>query len=223
MNEASSLRTAVNEAEIPLHLALSNTETTIDEVRAVFDSAELPPSTVCKCVDRAIVAVDDHSHSQLNERPVSPSDAPVGVQVVIDLDTARILYAFGYATVPKPGSRSVVDSVREFGYTPHVVSGDATGILDRVGEELEIPSSNLHPYQSVLDKATVVNQFADETYTVMVGDYVNDRLAFQEANLSIFIDNNRDDGGKTTEMLTPLADHVVDSIEQVPELLSEPA
>lgn len=213
-----SMGSVFSRHDVALHLALSNTETTLEEVRAVLASSSLPGATVCRALDRALEAFADHPRTEVVTDGAPGSDVPAGVQVVVDLDDRLVLRAFGYATVPRPDASAVVAEVREFGYVPHIVSGDAHGILRRVGDELAVPPENLHPYQSASDKAAVVTQF--DGATVMVGDYVNDRLAFEVADLGIFVDNHRDDGGRTTETLAPIADHVVEELEEVPSILA---
>lgn len=203
------LGAVVADRDVPVTLALSNVTTTAEETReAIVADDGVPARSVTEQVETLVERVGAE---------FSLDDPPVGVQLVVDLDAGRIHRVIAYTTVPRAVAAEVVGRVRELGYEPHIVSGDATHILGRVADEVAVPESNVHAYQSADGKAAVLSEFrtASGGEVVMVGDYVNDRFAFEVADTGVLI--RRDDG--PYETLADLADATVEGIEDVPEVL----
>lgn len=194
---------------VPVHLALSNVDVDLAAARAAVEAeCEVPASVV---VEQVAALEDRVGASFPGESP------PVGVQLVVDLEAGRVLRVVAYTTRPRVIAAEVVGLVRERGYEPHVLSGDAAHILRGVADAVAIPAERVHAYRSADGKAAVVTdlQTAGDREVVMVGDYVNDRHAFERADRSVLIN---EDGDPDAE-LARLADTVVCSIEDVPDLL----
>jgi soluble P-type ATPase len=198
----------VDDGAFSLGLALSNVTTTPDDARdAVVADEVVRARTVAEQVDDLVEEVSDRFPGR---------EPPIGVQLVVDLDAGRIHRVLAYTTVPRPVAASVVDAVREIGYEPHIVSGDAEHILHAVADTVSVPPSRVFPYQSATDKADTIATLRGAGDIVMVGDYVNDRYALDAADIGILID----DGGSDPE-LTAVADRTVSTIEGVMEALDE--
>jgi soluble P-type ATPase len=199
----------VDDAAFPVGLALSNVTTTPEDARdAVVADDVVPARTVAEQVEELVGEVSDRFPGR---------EPPIGVQLVVDLDAGRIHRVLAYTTVPRPVAPAVVDAVREIGYEPHIVSGDAEHILHAVADAVSVPTANVFPYQSASDKAdTLATLRGAGGDIVMVGDYVNDRYALDAADVGILID----DGGADPE-LTAAADDTVPTIDEVPEALDE--
>lgn len=208
-DDGRPLGRVVDASGIPITLALSNVETTTKAVRdAVVSDDSVPAHAVTERFDRLVDRVDAE---------YALSDPPVGIQLVVDLDAGRIHRVFAYTTVPRTAAADVVGLVRSLGYDPHIVSGDATQILDRVASEVAVGESNTHPYQSAADKAATITELAGTGGSaVMVGDYVNDRFAFDAADVGILIREDCEPSGE----LVDRADTTVERIEDVPGVLS---
>lgn len=203
------LGAVVDEEEFPTRLALSNAATIPEAAReAVVADDAVPARVVAGQIDELIDRVSAEFCG----------DPPIGVQLVVDLDAGRIHRVFAYTTVLRAVGAEVVNAIREAGYEPHIVSGDADHILQTVAEQLAVPESNVHPYQSANDKAeTLAGIRGTDGDVVMVGDYVNDRFALDAADLGILVDEDGDAAGE----LVDAADETVPTIESVPEILHE--
>jgi soluble P-type ATPase len=169
------------DADTPIHLALSNVETTEAEARRATLADGVAPArplfeAVTRLRDRV---VDEHGHE----------DPPVGVQLVVELEPGRVHRGFAYASVPRSESRSVVEALRDRGFDVHLVSGDAAGVLEAVAAQVGIDPGNVHAYQSPDGKAETVAALRERNGgpVVMVGDYVNDRLAFERADRAVLV------------------------------------
>lgn len=203
-----TISAVVERADLPVHVALSNTDTDDDEARrAVLADGRVPARRVADGVDDLVRRVAGDF-----EGP-----PPVGVQLVVDLDGGTIHRVIAYTTVPHPRAAGIVERVRANGFDPHIVSGDATHILEAVAEVVGVPAGNVHAYQSADGKADVVRRLR-ETYdgpVVVVGDYVNDRLAFRVADRSLLVSHD----GEPEPSLRDVADVVVDEFDDVPDLI----
>lgn len=175
------LSVVLAEASVPIHLALSNVEATEAEARraTLADDAALarPLFEATERLRRRVVEEHDH------ENP------PVGVQLVVELGPGSIHRGFAYASMPRADAVSAVEAIRERGFDVHLVSGDATHVLEAVAERVGVPVENLHPYQSPTGKAETVSALRERNGgpVVMVGDYVNDRLAFERADRAVLL------------------------------------
>ena len=175
------LGVVLEEAGVPLHLALSNVETTEAEARrATFADRAAPARPLFAAAERLRgVLADEHGRE----------DPPVGVQLVVEPDPGRIHRGYAYASIPRDDSRSAVETVRERGFDVHIVSGDAAHVLESVAARVGVPAGNVHPYQSPTGKARTVSALRERTGepVVMVGDYVNDRYAFERADRAVLV------------------------------------
>lgn len=161
--------------DVGTYLALANTEVTPERARtALVSDRETPASAVPKHVDRALDAAPDRGTSV------------AGAQLAVDVDAGRAVKLFGYTVTPRKTAPDVVRWAKQGGLEPHIVSGDTEPVLRSIAETVDIPEANVHPYQSPADKRRTVESLPRPV--VMVGDYVNDRLAFEAADASILIE-----------------------------------
>jgi len=199
--------------EVPLYLALSNADVTEPEVREALLAAETPASRLHELAERARAEASE---------AVDGDETPVpGVQAVVDASAGRVLGVIGYVATPRRAASEVVEAVRERGFDVHLVSGDTEPILRRVAAGVGVPAGNVHAYQSPTDKADTVRTLraATDGPVVMVGDYVNDRIAFEVADLAVFVDDAGDETARS--VLGPRADHRIDDIADLPAALDE--
>ena len=194
--------------DVTVHLALSNCDVTLIEARnALVRDEETAAQTVVEHVEQAIATTD--------------GDAIPGAQVVVDIERGTVLHVFGYTASPLAEAAAVVDWIREQGYEPHIVSGDTEPILRRVGAAVGIESVHTHPYQSPTDKRETIKALQERTGqpVVMVGDYVNDRYAFEVADFAVFIDDEGDETAR--RVLDGRADVTIGHLDALPEALAE--
>lgn len=206
------LSAVIRERSIPVHLALANVETTASEARdALLRDEEAPARSVLEEV-RSLEA-------ELTAEFPTWGDLPIGVQLAMDLTAGRIHRIIAYTTVPHPTAASVLEAVTAAGWEVHVVSGDRAPILAAVTEALEIPTARVHADQSKQGKSETIRmlQTNGTDIVAMVGDYENDRLAFERADRSILIAS--DDADETTKTLSEIVDVVVPSLSGVPDVL----
>lgn len=206
------LSAVIQDRSVPVHLALANVDTTASDARdALLRDQETPARTVLEEV-RSLEA-------KLTAEFPAWCDLPIGVQLAVDLSAGRVHRVIAYTTVPRIAARSVLDTVMDAGWEVHVVSGDRAPILAAVTGALEIPAARVHADRSKQGKAETIRtlQRNGADVVAMVGDYENDRLAFERADRSILIAT--DDADETTKTLSDIVDVVVPSLNAVPDVL----
>lgn len=87
----------------------------------------------------------------------------------------------------KPGAREVVDSLREMGKTPIILSGDRSGKVADVANKLGI--SQFFAAQLPADKLQVVEKLSHDAPTAMIGDGINDAPALAKATIGVSLSN----------------------------------
>lgn len=202
----------IQRQEIPVHLALSNVETTDEAARRALLADQYTPA-------RAIVAEVESLRAHLRAERPSWKDLPIGVQLSVELPDGPIHRVIAYTTVPQRDAAYVLSAVQEAGWEAHVVSGDRAPILAAVTEALDVPPQRVHADQSPSDKAETLESLRADgaTQIVMVGDYQNDLAAFGVADKAILIVTDED--ADTHPALQDAADVVVSSLAAVPEVL----
>ena len=200
------LGTVLADGDVPVRLALSNVETTEAAARrATLADGVAPARPLFGAAERIRERVtEDHGHE----------DPPVGVQLVVELDPGSIHRGFAYGSVPRADARSTVEAAREQGFDVHLVSGDAAHVLESVAARVGVPTGNVHAYQSPDGKAETVAALRDRDGgpVVMVGDYVNDRLAFERADRAVLV---CPDGEEPDPTLARRVDAVAGSLSEV--------
>jgi soluble P-type ATPase len=176
-----SLAAVLAASGVPIHLALSNVETGAAAARRATLADDAAPARPLFDAARRLRerVVDEHGEE----------DPPIGVQLVVELEPGTIHRGFAYASVPRSDAASAVAAMRGRGFDVHLVSGDAAHVLESVAARVGVPVDNVHPYQSPEAKAETVSALRerDGGPVVMVGDYVNDRLAFERADRAVLL------------------------------------
>lgn len=193
-----SLGSVLGESGASIHLALSNLGTADAEARRFRstdgasgrDEVEVRWSALddTTAPARPLFDAAERLRGRITEE-YGRDDTPVGVQLTVELDPVTVHRGYAYAAVPRPESREIVEAVRERGFDVHLVSGDAREVLESVAAHVGIVPENVHALQSPDGKAETVSALRERTGgpVVMVGDYVNDRLAFERADRAVLV------------------------------------
>lgn len=85
-------------------------------------------------------------------------------------------------------SPAAVDELRNLGWHPEVLSGDATGVVMHVAQQVGIDAGLAEGDVSPEQKLAVVRESRDERPVVMVGDGVNDAAALAAADVGVAVE-----------------------------------
>lgn len=203
--------------DVPLYVSLSTVECPTDRARtALAADANTPARSVVDCVQAALDRTEGDPGSS-DERALETAAA--GAQFVVDLDRGRVVRVIGYTSLPLPNARTVVERAKAAGFEPHIVSGDSAHVLRRVSAAVGIDVENVHAYQTPAGKADSVERLRERTGlpVAMVGDHVNDRWAFEAADVAVFVDGDGDETARA--VLGPVADVTVADLTALPDAL----
>jgi cation transport ATPase len=219
----AALGTVVDEASVDTRVVLSNTEIREAAADAAIRRERTVPArqvtaAVSKLRDRLTGRTARDPSGSGHETTDTPSPVPVAVQLVVDVDSGTVQRVVAYTTLPRSAAAETVTAVRDLGYEVHLVSGDARTILETVASHTAIPDGHVHANQSASDKADTVATLRRSSGgpVTMVGDYVNDRLAFETADTAVLVS----DGADPSPTLAERADTVVSGLGGVRSVLS---
>jgi Cu2+-exporting ATPase len=131
------------------------------------------------------------------------------VHVAVDGVTLGYLW-FGDAL--RADSRAAIRALRERGWEPRILSGDAPGVVERVAHAVDLPSSVARAAASPEAKLREIEgrRAASHARVVMVGDGVNDAAAIAAASVGIAVHGGAEAALATADVyltrpgLTPL-------------------
>jgi len=98
----------------------------------------------------------------------------------------------------RPGSREIVQYFQKNGVAVHMISGDKRDIVERVARELGIEQKNVHAEVFPQEKAKIVSEY---TKVAMVGDGVNDSVAFSSVDVGISMGKGNDVALSTSDVI----------------------
>lgn len=105
----------------------------------------------------------------------------VGVAV-----NGRLVAEFFYADNNlKNGAFQIVQFLKNQNKKVFILSGDHSQNVARVGEKLQIPKENVFSHQTPEMKLQFVTKLSEEECVMMVGDGVNDALAFKKSHVGV--------------------------------------
>ncbi len=104
-----------------------------------------------------------------------------------DNDQLIAIYTIGDKI--KSSTPGLIDKLRNSGKNIHIASGDNAEVVVSVANELNLTKELAHGNLSPEDKAHLISQFHN---TLMVGDGINDVLAFKKASVSIAVSGSAD-------------------------------
>lgn len=211
-----SIGEVIADLDVDLYVSLSTVECSTERARAaLLKETTVDARSLVECVDIAI----ERTEARTNLEGDHASTA-AGAQIVVDLDGGCVVRLIGYTSSPVPEAGAVVSRTSTAGFEPHLVSGDTASILHRVAQTVGVNDRNIHAYQTPPGKGETVRRLRETTGlpVVMVGDHVNDRFAFEAADLGVFLD--REEFPAARAALAPHADLELDELADLPDVLS---
>ena len=102
------------------------------------------------------------------------------------------------------------------GYEIVLASGDRKGAINRLADMLGVKKDNAHGSVSTRGKCEVVKSLQDDGYEVMmVGDGLNDVLAFKQADVSVLTIEQQEE---VSPKLMDKTDYIIESIREVSQI-----
>ncbi len=143
----------------------------------------------------------------------------LNIGLVVDVANNTIPYVLATGGRIFPGAKETVEKIISDGVDVYIASGDNRRSLDALACDLGIDKSNVYDAVSPSGKMDLVVSL-EEKYdlVIMVGDGINDQMAFQAADMSILTLQQH---GMKPDVLYEIADVIIDDIREVEGVVRE--
>ena len=132
------------------------------------------------------------------------------------MDLGIVLYTITSAGVFFPKVFETVETLKSRGIEIFIASGDRKGAINRLASLLDVPEDNAYGTVSTKGKCEVVSILKDAGYKVMmVGDGLNDILAFKKADVSVLTIEQKEE---VSDKLMDKTDYIIEDIFEVVDI-----
>ena len=136
-----------------------------------------------------------------------------GSALIVDMDLGTVAYTITSAGRFFPKVFETVETLKSRGIEIFIASGDRKGAINRLADMLDVPQDNAYGTVSTRGKCKVVSILQDSGYKVMmVGDGLNDLLAFNKADVSVLTIEQQEE---VSPKMMDKTDYVIEDIFEV--------
>ena len=194
----------IKEYDIDFDVSFTSFETTKEEIKKILLN------------EKSAVVSDITDGFPILEKKVPHMELCNGSAVIIDMDIGIIAYTITSAGKLFEGVVDTIDNLKSKGYEIFLASGDRKGAINRLADMLDISKDNAHGSVSTRGKCKVVKSLQDDGYKVMmVGDGLNDVLAFKQADVSVLTVEQQEE---VSPKLMDKTDYIIESIREVKDI-----
>ncbi len=194
----------IKEYDIDFDVSFTNFETTKEEIREILLN------------EKSAVVSDITDGFPILRKKVPHMELCNGSAVIIDVHVGAIAYTITSAGKLFDGVLDTVNDLKSRGCEIVLASGDRKGAINRLACMLDINPANAYGSVSTLGKCEVVKSLQDDGYKVMmVGDGLNDVLAFKQADVSVLTIEQQEE---VSPKLMDKTDYIIESIREVSQI-----
>lgn len=198
------LSDVIKEFDIDFDVSFTNFETTKDKVRDILYNEKY--AVVSDITDGFPILKELVPHMELCN----------GSAVIIDIDLGIISYTITSSGKLFDGVLDTIENLKSHGCEIVLASGDRKGAINRLADMLGVDKDNAHGSVSTRGKCEVVKSLQDDGYKVMmVGDGLNDVLAFNRADVSVLTVEQQEE---VSPKLMDKTDYIIESIREVTQI-----
>ncbi len=136
-----------------------------------------------------------------------------GSAVIIDINEGKIAYTITSAGKLFSEVPDTIQALQKRGIEIYIASGDRKGAINKLAEILNVSKKHAFGTVSPKGKSNIVKSLKDEGYNVMmVGDGLNDVLAFDMADVSVLTTQQEEE---VSPKLINKTDYVIGNISEV--------
>ncbi len=191
----------IKEYEIDFDISFSTKQVSKAEVKDILDN-----ETSAKISD-----ITD-GFDILKEK-ISNMELCNGSALIVDMDLGVVAYTITSAGRFFPKVFETVETLKSRGIEIFIASGDRKGAINRLANMLDVPEDNAFGTVSTRGKCEVISILKDGGYKVMmVGDGLNDILAFKKADVSVLTIEQQEE---VSPKMLDKTDYVIEDIFDV--------
>lgn len=136
-----------------------------------------------------------------------------GSALIVDMDLGVVAYTITSAGKFFPRVFETVETLKSRGIEIYIASGDRKGAINKLANLLDIPEDNAYGTVSTRGKCEVVSILQEGGYKVMmVGDGLNDVMAFKKADVSVLTIEQQEE---VSPKMMDKTDHIIEDIFEV--------
>jgi Cu+-exporting ATPase len=110
----------------------------------------------------------------------------VGIGIMVDVESQRIFYALSSGGKLFPHAKKVIKALQNLGVDVYIASGDRQLDIERLADCIGVPRENAFGLSTPLRKREIVDELKQGyDVVIMVGDGLNDVLAFEAADVAV--------------------------------------
>ena len=201
LDQNTLISDVIREYDIDFDISFSTNPVSKAEVKDVIDNEK--SSTVSDITDGFDILREKVPRMELCN----------GSALIVDMDLGVIAYTITSAGMLFPKVFETVKTLKSRGVEIFIASGDRKGAINRLANLIDIPEDNAFGTVSTRGKCEVVSILKDAGYKVMmVGDGINDLLAFKNADVSVLTIEQQEE---VSPKIMGKTDHVIDDIFEV--------
>ena len=194
----------IKKYDIDFDVSFTNFETTKEKVKEILLNEK--STVVSDITDGFPILREKVSHMELCN----------GSALIIDVYIGIIAYTITSAGKLFDGVLDTVNDLKSQGYEIFLASGDRKGAINKLACMIDINPDNAYGSVSTQGKCDVVKSLQDDGYKVMmVGDGLNDVLAFKQADVSVLTIEQQEE---VSPKLMDKTDYIIESIREVSQI-----
>jgi len=143
----------------------------------------------------------------------------IGVGLIIDLETKSIPYVICTGGKVYSNTKLVMKHLHEKNIDIYIASGDSMRNLLPLARDMDVPLEHVYEVSTPKKKEDIVKRLKqDYDKVIMVGDGINDILAFRAADISVL---SIQQTGKCPHLLCEEADIVIRDIREIIDIIEK--
>ncbi len=201
LNPDTLISDVIRKYDIDFDVSFSTNQVSKAEVKEILDNEK--STTICDITDGFDILREKISHMELCN----------GSALIVDMDLGVVAYTITSAGKFFPKVFETVETLKSRGIEIYIASGDRKGAINRLANMLDVPEDNAFGTVSTRGKCEVVSILKDSGYKVMmVGDGLNDILAFKKADVSVLTIEQQEE---VSPKMMDKTDYVIEDIFEV--------